>query len=49
MTASQGFTDLLENSLKRSPRFSPDYGGTENMFYVLKSRANEPYQKYIVF
>ena len=28
-------TDLLSNSPKRSPRFSPGYEGTENMFYFL--------------
>ena len=26
-------TDLLSNSPKRSPRFSPGYEGTENKFY----------------
>ena len=31
--ASRVFTDLLSNSPKRSPRFSPGYEGTENMFY----------------
>ena len=30
---SQVFTDLLLNSPNRSPRFSPGYGGTVNMFY----------------
>ena len=35
MTASQVFTDLLSNSPKHSPRFSPGYEGTENMFYFL--------------
>ena len=34
-TASQVFTDLLSNSPKRSPRFSPGYEGKENMFYFL--------------
>ena len=31
-TAPQVFTDLLSNSPKRSPRFSPGYEGSENMF-----------------
>ena len=35
------FTDLLSNSPKRSPRFSPGSEGTENMFYFL----NETLQK----
>ena len=26
---------MLSNSPKRSPRFSPGYEGTENMFYFL--------------
>ena len=34
-TASRVFIDLLSNSLKRSPWFSPDYEGKENMFYIL--------------
>ena len=34
-TKSRVFTDLLSNSPKRSPRFSPGYEGTENMFYFL--------------
>ena len=34
-TASRVFTDLLSNSPKHSPRFSPGYEGTENMFYSL--------------
>ena len=29
------FTDLLSNSSKRSPRFSPGYEGAESMFYFL--------------
>ena len=33
--ASRAFTDLLSNSPKRSPWFSPGYEGTENMFYFL--------------
>ena len=32
---SRVFTDLLLNSPKRSPRFSPGYDGMENMFYFL--------------
>ena len=32
---SCGITDLLSNSPKRSPQFSPGYEGTENMFYFL--------------
>ena len=32
---SRVFTDLLTNSPKRSPRFSPGFEGTENMFYFL--------------
>ena len=32
---SRVFTDLLSNSPKRSPPFSPGYEGTENMFYFL--------------
>ena len=39
MTASRAFTDLLSNSPKRSPRFSPGYEGTENMFYFLSEKA----------
>ena len=35
--ASRVFTDLLSNSPKSSPRFSPGYEGTENMFYFLIS------------
>ena len=31
-TASWIFTDLLSNSPKRSPRFSPGCEGTENLF-----------------
>ena len=34
-TASQVFTDLLLNSPKRLPWFSPGYEGTENIFYFL--------------
>ena len=34
-TASWVFTDLLSNSHKRLPWFSPGYEGTENMFYFL--------------
>ena len=34
-TASWAFTDLLSNSPKHSPRFSPGYKGTENMFHFL--------------
>ena len=34
-TASRVFTDLLSNSPKCWPRFSPGYEGTENMFYFL--------------
>ena len=33
--ASRVFTDLLLNSPKHLPRFSPGYEGTENMFYFL--------------
>ena len=33
LTASRVFTDLLLNSPKNSPQFSPGYEGTENMFY----------------
>ena len=32
-TASWAFTDLLSNSPKRAPRFSPGYEGTENFFF----------------
>ena len=32
---SRVFTDLLLNSPKHSPRFSPGYEGMENMFYFL--------------
>ena len=35
LTASWVSTDLLSNPPKRSPRFSPDYEGMENMFYFL--------------
>ena len=35
LTASRIFTDLLSNSPKHSPRFSPGYEGKENMFYLL--------------
>ena len=31
------FTELLSISPKRSPRFSPGYEGTENMFYFLNN------------
>ena len=34
-TASRVFTNLLSNSPKRSPWFSPGYESTENMFYFL--------------
>ena len=34
-TASRVFTDLLSNSPKRLPRFSPGSESTENMFYFL--------------
>ena len=34
-TASRVFTDLLLNSPKRSPQFSPGYEDMENMFYFL--------------
>ena len=34
-TASRVFTDLLSNFPKRSPRLSPGYEGTGNMFYFL--------------
>ena len=34
-TGSRVFTDLFSNSPKGSPRFSPRYEGTENMFYFL--------------
>mgnify|MGYP001794243897 CR=1 FL=1 len=34
-TAFWVFTDLLSNSPKCSPRFLPDYEGTENMFNFL--------------
>ena len=34
-TVSRAFTDLLSNSPKRSPRFSPAYEGKDNMFYFL--------------
>ena len=33
---SRVFTDLLLNSLKRTPRFSPGYDGTEKIFYFFK-------------
>ena len=33
MTASRVFTELLSNSPKPLPRFSPGYEGMENMFY----------------
>ena len=36
-TASRIFTDLLSNSPKCSPRFSPGYESTENMFYFLSN------------
>ena len=34
-TVSRVFTDLLSNSPKHSPWFSPGYECTENMFYFL--------------
>ena len=34
-TAPRVFTDLLSNSPKCLPRFSPGYEGTDNMFYFL--------------
>ena len=36
-TASRVFTDLLLNSPKHSPRFSPGYEGTKNMFCFLNT------------
>ena len=36
-TASRVFTDLLSNSPKRSPLFSPGYESMENMFYFLNN------------
>ena len=45
MIASQVFTDLLLNSPKHSPQFSPGNEGMENMFYFLKRYiANECYK-----
>ena len=38
-TASWLFTDLLSNSPKRSPQFSPGYESTENMFYFLSIKV----------
>ena len=38
LTASQVFVDLLSNSPKRSPQFSPGYEGMENMFYFLSDK-----------
>ena len=35
---SRVFTDLLSNSPKHSPRLSPGYEGTENMFYFLNTK-----------
>ena len=34
-TVALVFSDLLSNSPKCSPRFSPGYEGKENMFYFL--------------
>ena len=34
-------THLLSYSPKRSPRLSPDYEGTENMFYFLSNNSNQ--------
>ena len=34
-TSSRVFTDLLSNSPRHSPQFSPGYEGLENMFYFL--------------
>ena len=36
-TSSQVFTDLLSNSPKLSPRFSPGYERTDKMFYFLNN------------
>ena len=33
------FSDLPSNSPKRSPRFSPGYEGTENMFCFLNNKV----------
>ena len=41
----QVFTDLLSNSVKRSPRFSPGYEGTENMFYFLNNEPKEQLER----
>ena len=38
LTSFQVFPDLLANSPKCSPRFSPGYEGTENMFYFLNEQ-----------
>ena len=37
LTVFRVFTDMLSNSPKRSPRCSPGFEGTENMFYFLKT------------
>ena len=37
-TASRVFIDLLSNSPKRLPQFSPGYESTENMFYFLNNK-----------
>ena len=37
-TVSRVFTDLLSNSPKGSPWFSPSYEGTENMFYFFNQK-----------
>ena len=39
-TTSRVFTDLLSNSPKRLPWFSPEYEGTENMFCFLNNSNN---------
>ena len=39
-TASGVFTDLLSNSPKCSPQFSPGFEGTENMFYFLNRKVH---------
>ena len=38
--ASRVFNDLLSNSPKRSPRFSPGYEATENKLYFLHEKKN---------
>ena len=52
LTASRVFTDLLSNSPKHSPRFSPGYEGMEKMLNFLNLthfRVNKRFHRHIVY